>query len=272
MSNREEYTFQIRVSMACHAIETWFYSLPFELKVGKLIQIMPCVLKHKESVYFWARWGGIKNKGVKVMPWLKLVDRTLYLMEDGDKYLKKIEESDNRIVLPDDIDLPINFVIGQMGKHPEKSIQNPPTMPREINWSDFNSKISKYFRVGEVTKYESRRIPQDSNVIANILFLAKELDKLREDWGSPIGVTSWYRPAEINKMAGGARNSQHITGGAADIYPLLGNRTQFEEFIELNWYGGVGRGMRSGKGFVHVDIRGNKGWKTGGTKEVRWNY
>ena len=43
------------------------------------------------------------------------------------------------------------------------------------------------------------------------------LDKVRELWGKPIGVTSGYRSAELNRAVGGAKNSQHLRGEAADI-------------------------------------------------------
>ena len=43
------------------------------------------------------------------------------------------------------------------------------------------------------------------------------LDKLRDGWGRPIIVTSGYRCKELNTAVGGARNSQHLKGQAADI-------------------------------------------------------
>ena len=43
------------------------------------------------------------------------------------------------------------------------------------------------------------------------------LDKLRDEWGRPIIVTSGYRCKELNAAVGGARNSQHLKGQAADI-------------------------------------------------------
>ena len=44
------------------------------------------------------------------------------------------------------------------------------------------------------------------------------LDPLREAWGGPIDVTSGYRCPALNKVVPGAvKNSQHMTGQAADI-------------------------------------------------------
>lgn len=43
------------------------------------------------------------------------------------------------------------------------------------------------------------------------------LDPIRERWGKPIFVTSGFRCPELNKAIGGVRNSEHLTGCAADI-------------------------------------------------------
>ena len=47
--------------------------------------------------------------------------------------------------------------------------------------------------------------------------VTRVLDKLRDGWGRPIIVTSGYRCKELNAAVGGARNSQHLKGQAADI-------------------------------------------------------
>lgn len=141
-----------------------------------------------------------------------------------------------------------------------------------IIWSDPNCKISKYFTVGEATKGEITRTPHpNSKEASNILKLAAELDKLREAFGSPIGVTSWNRPEAINRAVGGAKDSQHKTGGAVDIYPLNGmDIYEFQKWCDKHWYGGFGAG--ASKGFVHLDIRSGGGFMTGGQKGPRWNY
>lgn len=94
------------------------------------------------------------------------------------------------------------------------------TQQTSINWNNNTQQISKYFTVGEVTKGDHRRIPRSGGQIEkNILSLARELDRIREDWGSPIVVTSWYRPPAVNAAVGGVPNSHHIQGHAADIRP-----------------------------------------------------
>ena len=56
------------------------------------------------------------------------------------------------------------------------------------------------------------------DVMDNIERLAHEvLEPLRGILGKPIKITSWWRPVWLNKAIGGAPNSQHIVGEAADI-------------------------------------------------------
>lgn len=43
------------------------------------------------------------------------------------------------------------------------------------------------------------------------------LDPLREWYGKPVYVNSGYRSPVLNRLVGGAANSQHLKGEAADI-------------------------------------------------------
>jgi N-acetylmuramoyl-L-alanine amidase/Peptidase M15 len=143
---------------------------------------------------------------------------------------------------------------------------------KNIDWSNPNCPISKYFRVIEATHGEFARTPMANSQIArNILDLAAELDKLREELGHPIGVTSWYRPPAINAAVGGVADSQHIHGCAADIYPLSDmDIYEFQNWVDERWFGALGTGAHLG--FVHVDMRNKKGVRSGGLKGPRWPY
>lgn len=139
-----------------------------------------------------------------------------------------------------------------------------------IDWRNPNARVGKYFRVVDVTQNDSRRIPATADAIGNILQLASELDKMREEWGSGVGVTSWYRPPLVNRAVGGVANSTHIFGKAADVYPLNGRDREFEDFLDRYWGGALGYGVASGRGFTHLDTRGG-GWRRG-SGAIRWWY
>lgn len=43
------------------------------------------------------------------------------------------------------------------------------------------------------------------------------LDRIREKFAVPIIITSGYRSERVNKLVGGAKNSQHMKGEAVDF-------------------------------------------------------
>ena len=81
----------------------------------------------------------------------------------------------------------------------------------------------KHFTIQELTRSATARqlgidnTPPDSAVTALHELVAAVLDPLREAWGGPIWVNSGYRCPELNRIVGGAPNSQHQRGEAADI-------------------------------------------------------
>ena len=131
-----------------------------------------------------------------------------------------------------------------------------------IDWKNPKTKISKYFTVGDVINNDPKRIPTNPLVKQRIKKFAQELDKLQEKFGD-IQVNSWYRPKSINAAIGGASNSQHIQGWAADI-ELAGKniklKREFERWLDSNWKGGVGLGVASGKGYTHIDLGSKRRW------------
>jgi hypothetical protein len=91
------------------------------------------------------------------------------------------------------------------------------------------AKLSPHFTLGELTKSGSH--PEVYNIpsheaIANLTNLSKWLEVLREraaspgpskGRGEPIIINSGYRSPQLNRKIGGAANSNHLTGCAADI-------------------------------------------------------
>lgn len=96
--------------------------------------------------------------------------------------------------------------------------------------------------------------------------LIDALNRIREELGQPVVVTSGFRCKRHNTAIGGAVNSRHMSGDAADIRPASGSADD----LELLWkvcereaaIVGLGDGRR--KGFIHVDCRP-------GTRKV-WQY
>lgn len=97
--------------------------------------------------------------------------------------------------------------------------------------------VSKNFVLGEfVSSYNACRknvVEQfvfREDIFANIQFLAETLlQPLRDAVGQPITITSGYRCRMTNILCGGAQNSLHLLGLAADIQC----RSQHNKIVEL---------------------------------------
>jgi hypothetical protein len=152
-----------------------------------------------------------------------------------------------------------------------RKIQDP--QRQEFSWRDFDSRITPYLTVGEVLQWDRRRTPlTGSSDIQRILETAAQHRIIREAWGSPIGVTSFYRPEPINREVGGVTNSYHVTGLAMDIYPVDRSIYAFYSWIQNRWTGGLGDGRN--RGFIHLDRQGGGRFvAAGGVRPARtWIY
>lgn len=120
------------------------------------------------------------------------------------------------------------------------------------------SKITNNFSLQEFNSKCGREIPD--NVLPNIIQLAKNLQVLRDSLGKTISITSGYRSPQHNKKIGGAKDSQHIKGMAADI--KVSGMTPKEVALVIEGLIEQGKIKQGGIGiypsWVHYDIRGTK--------------
>lgn len=81
----------------------------------------------------------------------------------------------------------------------------------------------KYFTIKELSRStKAKKLGLDNTpttqAVENMTRLINVvLDPLREAYGKPITVNNGYRSPALNKAVGGVKNSQHMTGEAADI-------------------------------------------------------
>ena len=92
--------------------------------------------------------------------------------------------------------------------------------------------ITKNFTLKELTKTNTgiTNEPNKQELQALIALSEKVLQPLRGIYGKPITVNSGFRSYAVNKAVGGARNSQHSKGEAADItvHTKEGNKKLFD--------------------------------------------
>lgn len=74
----------------------------------------------------------------------------------------------------------------------------------------------KWFCLNEFKCRCCKALPADAWMYVEHLVI-NVLDPVRGLFGKPIKVNSGYRCEDHNKKVGGAKNSQHLTGQAADI-------------------------------------------------------
>ena len=85
-----------------------------------------------------------------------------------------------------------------------------------------NFKLSEFFDSSTADKNGIKNEPsldEKATVERNInLLVAYVLGPVRDILHTPIIITSGYRNSQVNKLVGGANNSQHMSGCAADFH------------------------------------------------------
>lgn len=109
-----------------------------------------------------------------------------------------------------------------------------------INWNDPKSMISLHFSVKEalwLPHWNRMTTEEDgltSDIKENLITLCQKLDQVRDYFQLPINIHVMFRPIEYNKEIGGAKNSSHCLGKAADFDIQGMNCDDVRERIVLN--------------------------------------
>lgn len=157
--------------------------------------------------------------------------------------------------------------------HWRKVVGSGEAMQAQVDWNDFNCLVTPNLTVGEILQWDKRRVPGPAaSVRTRLLRTAAEFQRVREAWGRPLGVTSFYRPEPINAQVGGVPGSRHVAGEAFDIYPVDRSLESFYQWIRRRWTGGLGDGRA--RGFIHLDCRGGGGFVpgAGARPAAEWIY
>jgi hypothetical protein len=157
--------------------------------------------------------------------------------------------------------------------HWKRDLPSGEAMPSSVDWADFGCLVTPNLTVGEVLQWDKRRVPgPNASVRSKLLRTAAEFQKVRDAWGQPLGLTSFYRPEPINAQVGGVPGSRHTTGEAFDLYPTTRSLESFYQWIRTRWSGGLGDGRN--RGFIHLDTRGGGGFVpgSGARPAAEWLY
>ena len=103
--------------------------------------------------------------------------------------------------------------------------------------------------------------------------LVTYLQQIREHFGKPVNISSGYRCATHNKNIGGATNSRHSKGQAADIYISGVAPAEIAKYAESMGILGIGLYETNSDGFfVHVDTRETKSFWYGQKEASRTTF
>ena len=121
--------------------------------------------------------------------------------------------------------------------------------------------MAKYFNTDEFRCKCGKGCLPSGGIDANLIEI---LEVTREAVGEPIYITSGYRCPEHNRACGGASQSFHMTGKAADVYCDSLSVYELKETLKAAMDSlGIQGGLQEypSQGFVHVDTRGYwAGW------------
>lgn len=104
---------------------------------------------------------------------------------------------------------------------------------------DLDYQLSKHFRIGEFKV--SKSYPEMAEVIEldyvdvlTLKILAMEIIQPIRDKFGPIEILSGKRSPELNKAVGGSKNSDHLTGNAADLRIVSFDPEHIYKWIAMN--------------------------------------
>jgi uncharacterized protein YcbK (DUF882 family) len=129
--------------------------------------------------------------------------------------------------------------------------QNPLDSLRfEIDKVGRSYKVSRNFTLGELASKDG------ANIVLLHPALILALQTIRDHVGKPIRVNSAFRSPAHNKAIGGASNSLHTLGLAADV--VIDGMTPIEVASLANDMG-LG-GIKAYPTFTHIDVGRHRTW------------
>lgn len=126
-----------------------------------------------------------------------------------------------------------------------------------------DNRLTENFTLSEFTRSETARAKGIANeptdaAYDNIRRLANYLQRVRNCYAKTINITSGYRCRSLNEAVGGAKNSQHVSGEAADL--SVGSRTENKKLFEMiRKIGGFDQLIDEADGkWIHVSYRAGR--------------
>jgi zinc D-Ala-D-Ala carboxypeptidase len=165
---------------------------------------------------------------VRVAGWAASSPSQVYLAVDGDfgpattAAVKRFQGA---------YGLTVDGIVGPATQGVLNSLESSDGSTAHFDWSEFTDRVSGTFDGGKVSA---------ATVKANVRRLMYKLEAVRRKLGNvPITVTSGFRSITHNQAIGGASNSMHLYGVAADLVVSgVSNKTIYQK-AETSGFSGL---------------------------------
>lgn len=147
-----------------------------------------------------------------VVPQTKAIERT----SSPDLNQPANESKDSPGVPPPSPAKPHAQLPGPDGR-PRGSVEYPLETIRYTTQITSSFTFGSMLKTNKVNWQRGENDPTSQTEVDNIVNTLEQLQKIRDKLGSPITITSGYRGPNVNSKVGGAKQSDHLSGMAADF-------------------------------------------------------
>lgn len=95
----------------------------------------------------------------------------------------------------------------------------------------FNFKISELIHSDTAVKHNINNMPDINSLDCMLDLIVYCLQPIRERLKKPMIITSGFRNSAVNKLVGGAENSQHTKGQAVDF--IVNGMTPYQIYMKI---------------------------------------
>ena len=120
----------------------------------------------------------------------------------------------------------------------------------------YSARSENEMQIAPSFKVKEFQCKDGSDEIKICTHLVALLQRIRDHYGLPVTINSAYRTPAYNNKIGGASESMHMTGKAADIVVKGISPQELYDWLNPRHSGGMGKY----KTFVHVDTGNNRRW------------